>query len=85
MATETERINGESCDNGGSRRFQYGNGVQKVINKRIAVFAKRYKYGKDLWTGEPLCIESEIEVEFRPAMEDSEPTKESEEQLIDCQ
>ena len=88
--TETERINGESCGNGGSRRFQYGNGIQKVINKRIAVFAKRYKHGEDLWTGKPLCIESEVEIEFRPAMEligqlEHKPTEKSEEELIDRQ
>ena len=65
MATETERLNGEFLwqPNGNGKE------LRKVIDKNIDMLAERYENGKDLWTGEPLCIESEVEIEFRSAIE----------------
>lgn len=75
--TETERLNVEFL----WQRNGNGKGFRKVINKQIELLSERYEHGEDLWTGKPLCIESEIEIEFRPAMEllelDNEPIEES--------
>ena len=63
--TETEMLNGEFLwqQNGNDKGFQ------KVIDNKIEMLAERYEHGEDLWTGKPLCIESEVEIEFRPAID----------------